>query len=131
MSVAITELEDAEAVALAKAIASKVTKAAQTTLSPGPHEVDFTVRIKGELNRGEDYEQKIVAKADPWLLLAAALSHLNDVTVESLVREALLADKELVKSIKEGASEAIQAIKAPTTSTCNGKVTTSLEVTKV
>jgi hypothetical protein len=67
-----------------------------------------------------------VAKCDPWLLLAAALSKLNGVTVDALVREAVTADEALIDGLKVKAAEAIAAIKATTTTICAGKITTKL-----
>ena len=120
-----------ETIALAKVIKDAVAKDASAGLSAGEYLVDFTVRVSGSFKKGEDYDQEIVAKADPWLLLAATLSHLNGVTVESIVREALTADVALVDSLKENAAKAIQAIKGPTNTTCNGKITTKLAVAVV
>ena len=49
-------------------------------------------------------------------------------TVESIVREALTAPADLVDSLKAQAADAIAAIKKPTMTRCNGKVTTKLVV---
>jgi len=108
-------------------LAADSAKDAREGLSVGKHEVNETVvlHVSGTVTVGEDYEQKIVLKADPWTILQAALSHLNGVTVESLVREALTADPKLVKSIKESAQDAMDAINAPTLTACKGKVTIS------
>lgn len=98
-------------------------------LPVGTHMVEETVtlRISGEVKVGEDYKQKLVAKADPWLLLSVALSKLNGVTVEALVREAVNTDLSDEK-IKDKADEAIAAIKEITWSDCKGKVTKKLAV---
>ena len=112
-------------------IASKVlaaqVKSQRDDLPVGSHTVNETVliNISGTLNVGEDYSQQIVEKADPWLLLSVALSHLNGVTVESIVTEALTADPKLVKSLKAKAASAVAAVKAPTETECKGKVTLS------
>lgn len=110
---------------LAKSVAD-MSKDAREGLTVGKHAIDETVtlHVSGLVTVGEDYEQRIVLKADPWTILQAALSHLNGVTVESLVREALTADPKLVKSIKESAQDAMDAINAPTMTACKGKVTT-------
>jgi len=99
---------------------------------PGEYPVDVTVRVVGTVKVGEDYDQRIVAKADPWLLLHVALSHLNGVTMDSIVREALTVERsELAKSVKEHADELVQVLKAETVQTCKGKVTQKLTVSKV
>lgn len=110
---------------LSKAVAD-MSKTVREDLTVGKHNVDETVtlHVSGLVTVGEDYDQRIVLKADPWTLLQAALSHLNGVTVESLVREALTADPKMLKSIKESAQEAMEAINAPTMTACKGKVTT-------
>ncbi len=118
------ELNAAEVVALAKVVTGKRLKEASAELTVGSHDVDFLVQVTGSVKRGEDYEQEIVLKAEPWTMLAAALSHLNGVTVESLVKEALTSDPELVKSIKAEAKDAMARINKPTLTSCNGKVTT-------
>jgi hypothetical protein len=122
----LENLNPAEIIALAKVVKAAEAKKASTELAVGNHDVDFTVRVTGSLKRGADYTQQIVAKADPWTLLAAALSHLNGVTVDSLVKEALAADPALVKSLKANAAEAIAKVKGPTDTACNGKVTTKV-----
>lgn len=82
-----------------------------------------TVDVTGTVNVGEDYEQEIVLKADPFTMLAVALSHLNGVTIESIVEEAKSADPEYVKSIKTKAVEAWGEVKSGSKTACKGKVT--------
>ena len=123
----MTNLIQTFTLAASKAVDAASVKAARADISVGEHFVDFLVRVTGSFTVGEDYEQRLVAKADPFALLAVALSKLNGVTVDALVREALEADPEEIREIKAQASEAIQAIKAPTMSVCNGKVTTKLD----
>jgi len=119
-------LNPAEVIALSKVVTAAQTQAASSELAVGTHEVDFLVQVTGSLKKGEDYTSKIVAKAEPWTLLAVALSHLNGVTVQSIVKEALDADPDLVKSIKKQATDAMAAVKGPTETLCNGKITTDL-----
>jgi len=104
--------------AIAKAIKAGISKKASEALETGDHEVDVLVRITGSLKKGDDYDQKIVAKADPWLLLAVALSHMNGATVESIVTEALSHDPEMAKSVKKKATDAIGQVVAPTWTRC-------------
>jgi len=117
------DLSAAEVVALSKLVTAAQAKAASGNLPVGQHSVALDLRVEVDLNRGEDYVQAIVAKADPWTLLAAALSHLNGVTVKSIVREALTSDPALIKSLKAEAAEALAEVKTPTDTDCNGKVT--------
>ena len=114
-------------IALRKAaLTDSALKKISAELKAGNYPVDILIRIKGELTKGEDYKQDLVAKADPWGLLAVALSKLNDVTVEALTREAVkLSDKKMTE-VKAQAKEAIAKVKAPTKSTCNGKITANV-----
>lgn len=118
------DLSPAEIVALGKVVSGARVSAASKELGAGDYDVDFLVQVTGSIRRGEDYSQEIVLKAEPWTILAAALSHLNGVTVESLVKEALISDPELVKSIKKKATDAMKRINKTTVTACNGKVTT-------
>jgi hypothetical protein len=127
----ITNLNPAEVKALAALVTDAAAQKASEALVVGKTPVDFTVRVHGVLNRGADYEQEIVEKANPWLLLVVALSHLNGVTVESITREALTADPALVEALKADAKAAVEAVKGPTNTKCNGKVTVSLVAEKV
>ena len=122
----IDGLEGAAVIAVAKLVSDKESSAASAGLAAGQYDVDVTLRVKGTLTRGENYTGKIVEKADPWLLLAVALSHLNGVTVDSIVREALMADPALVADLKADAADAIAAVKGPTETVCNGKTTAKL-----
>lgn len=121
-------LNPVAALAVAKSVSESAYKAASSDLTPGEYEVDMVVRIQGKITKGEDYTQQIVEKAEPWLLIAAALSKLNGVTIESLVAEATQAPEDLIKDLKARAATAIAKIKAPTETRCNGKVTCKLAV---
>jgi hypothetical protein len=126
----IEGLSKLELIALAKIVSDDDVREASRVLTSGEYGVDFMVRVSGNIKRGENYTAKIVAKADPWLLLAAALSHLNGITVESIVREALAADPALVESLKVKAADAISTLKGTTETPCNGRVTTKLVCAK-
>ncbi len=122
----IEGLSGAAVVAVAKMVSDAEAKEASGSLAAGKYDVDVTVRVRGTLTRGANYTQQVVAKADPWLLLAAALSHLNGVTVASIVKEAVTADPDLVDNLKVQAAEAIATIKGTTETECNGKTTGKL-----
>lgn len=121
----MTALSPAAKTALSRLLAEEAAESREL-LAVGVHTVSETVTltVSGTVTVGEDYEQKIVAKADPWTLLAVALSHLNGVTIESITQEALSLDPKMVKSIKKSAEDAISTLKAPTLTHCSGKVTT-------
>lgn len=124
MTTDLTSLPAPVLAALAKGIADAA-KDNRENLAVGTHTVSetITLTVSGTVTVGEDYPQRIVLKADPFLLLAVALSHLNDKTIDSIVREALTADAALAKSVKKQAEAAWEAINAPTVTACKGKVT--------
>ena len=124
MANALNNLDFATLTILSKEIA-KAQKQVRKSTEAGEFTANGTVTldIKGKVKVGDDFEQRIVLKADPFTLLTVALSHLNGVTIESIVQEALDADPEMVKSIKAQAQGAWEAINAPTLTHCKGKVT--------
>tara|TARA_B100000131_G_scaffold294409_1_gene310505 strand:+ start:49 stop:507 length:459 start_codon:yes stop_codon:yes gene_type:complete len=124
MTALATNLSAAALQILAKEAAT-AKGATRDALTIGDTDVDeiVTLHLTGTVRAGADYTQEIVAKADPWTLLAAALSHLNGVTIESLTAEALAADPKLIASIKKQAKAAIATVKGPTATECKGKVT--------
>ena len=111
-------MEPIQALALSKFSIGRV----RDEVEPGEYDVNVLVRVKGSVKVGEDYSQRIVAAANPWKLLAVALSKLNGVTVDSIVREAEANGLD-DKAVKTQADAAIQTIKEPTERTCSGKVT--------
>jgi len=115
-------------VAISKAVREAAYSAAVKEIEVGTHPLNVDVRLQGTITRGEDYEQQIVEKADPWGLLAVALSKLNGVTIESLVREVTGETEAKVTEIKEAAKKAMEVVKGKTMTSCNGKVTASLTV---
>lgn len=123
-------LNPQEMLAVVKVIKKAAEKAARKELQPGDYPIDLSVRIAGSIRVGEAYEERIVATADAWLLLAIALSKLNGITIESIVREALACSLDPI-AIKDQANAAIAAIKDSTLTPCLGKVTTSLAIAKL
>jgi len=123
----MTNIIETMTLAAAKAVDSASLQAARAAVGVGTYPVDFLVHITGSFKVGEDYEQRLVAKVDFAALFAVAMSKLNGVTIDALVREALEADPGEIKEIKARASEALETIKAPTMSFCKGKVTTKLD----
>ncbi len=112
-------------IALAKSLRDEYVTDARECLTPGLYKVDATVRIKGDMSVAEDYDAHIVAKANPWTLLAMALNKLNGVTIKGLVRAAEELGEVAQKSgeiIKEQAAAAIAEIKDKTITPCKGRV---------
>jgi hypothetical protein len=117
-----------ETIAIAKVAGKKAEKDARKRVTTGTHDTDFWLHIFGQVEVGDDYVRRVPQKACPWNLFAVALSHLNGTTIESIVREALNADPELVAAIKARADKAVAAIKGMTETTCSGRVKTDLAV---
>lgn len=114
-------------VATAKAIDDKAYKALALDLPQGITLVDTRVRIVGTLKKGAPYKQRVVAEANPWALLARALSKLNNATIESLVEESLSVDGEESSAVKEAATAAIERLRAATEREIAGRVTAALQ----
>lgn len=96
--------------------------------TPGEYRVDTLVRIVGTVKVGEDYEQTVTASI-PWQrLFEVALSKLNGVTIESIVRDAL--DSKESPEIKEAVQNAVSKLKAGAIRECKGKVTTNIVAIK-
>ena len=131
------ELSAAARLSVAKVIKEASMKAAAADMAVGSYDVDVTVNIKGEITVGAPYKSQIVQKAKPWNLVAVALSELNKnleaaglagINMEKLVDMAEKVDPAIVDKAEEEAAAAIAKTKAKTETTCNGKVTTKLEV---
>lgn len=119
-----------EILALQKAVSKKEYDEASSETAPGTYRVRFVVEVDGVVKKGEDYGQDVVQAAKPWLLFATAMNHLNGVTVESIVREALegkVEDEELKAKVED----AMVAIKGRTRQIVRGKVTTKVRARKI
>ena len=108
--------------AIAKVNKPKNLGLVKKSVTAGEYDVDFTARFQGRIQVGDAYNQKIVAKADPWKLLGVALSKLA-----SLVKEAETSSID-GDAIKESAQGAVNQIKAPTDTICAGKTTGSVDL---
>lgn len=96
-------------------------------MDEGTYEIDEIVRIQGSMKIQADHES-ITTAAIPWMkVLALALSKLNGVTIESLVKEALEAD-DLGKEIKDRARVAMNKLKDSTVGIRRGAVKVNLDV---
>ncbi len=119
---------------LAKLLAGQA-KVVREELTIGEHTVEETVTlgISGVLSVGKDYEQRIVAKADPWALFAIALRKLNMLTdvdgIKDLVIEAGQLTKAESKAVKDRVSKVMVEVKDPTITACKGKVTVAKTAT--
>lgn len=120
-------LEALELLALSKFDESKKVRDA---IEAGEYEVDEIVRISGSVKVGEDHEARVVASI-PWMRVASVLfDKLNDVTIESVLSEALGDDVDDSR-IKEQAEAAIEVLKGSTTKTRKGAVKVALTVESI
>jgi hypothetical protein len=95
---------------------------------PGKYKGTFTARLAVDLRVGQDYEQEMPVNV-PWRLIAAlALSRLNQVTIDAIVREACALPEE-PQHLTDLADKAVDAVKKIQShrgkQKCNGRVTGS------
>lgn len=125
---------DAATLALLGKLVADAAKQNRGNLAVGTHAVNETVTIEADgcVTVGEDYEQRIVAKAKPWDLLTAALELANEqlvaaglagIDMEKVVDAAQAIDAKAVKAAKAQADAEVAGRKAPTLTQCKGKVT--------
>lgn len=119
-------LSEVITIATHKVISADDYKRASAGIFPGTYPVDFRARIHGGIKKGEPYESKIPAAADPWKLLAVALSRLNKATVDSIVTGYFQVSDEEGQAVKDSALAAIEKIVESTKRVCQGKVTSTL-----
>lgn len=109
---------------IVKVALNKGLKCDSDNISAGDHEIDAIVHIQGVIRKGDDYEQTFWTMAKPEAMLYVALSKLNGVTIDSIVREAMEADTDKVTIFKKKADEAVKTLKkAMGKKTAKGKVT--------
>lgn len=119
--------ETAAKIATAKVIDDKLYKSLSLELPQNTTlVVDTTIRIAGAIKKGAAYRQRVAAAANPWALLAKALSKLNSATIESIVEESMSVGDEEASAIKAKASEALDKILASTERDMPGRVTATL-----
>lgn len=108
--------------ATAKAVDDKTYRLFSDELEPGLYPIDCRIRLVGALKKGNPYQQRVVAAADPWAILAKAMSKLNSTTLEALVHESLDISGEEATAVKAAATAAMQRIKDATERTLSGKL---------
>ena len=124
---------EAEVQKAAKAILVKA-----LDLQPGTTTFDLNFSIRGEVTKGEDYQQVIAQAACPYTLLAAALNKLNGNTADviaSLVSEvSAMNDKqrlELRTSMKGATQKVMSDLGDSSTKVCSGKTTSKIEKAEI
>jgi len=137
---AIEGMQNIETLAASKAIAAKFAKTAREGVEPGTYDVNFDVHVEGTVTVGEDYEQRMVNKAQPWNIIAALLEENarvaeaageTGINIDKIIKAAEAMDPGMVKRAKEQAESAAASIKAATLSPAKGKVTTKLTATPI
>jgi hypothetical protein len=110
-------------IATHKVVKDDVFRELSAELEVGQHIVDCSVRLRGALKKGAPFRSKVAAAANPWRLLAVALSKLNSASVETIVKESLSGGDEEASAVKAAADEAIQRIVAATERESSGRIT--------
>lgn len=119
--------------ALAKEIAQAIAKQAEAIDSHREQEmlVQWTLVGSAIVRKGSDHEAIVNAAVPYDKLLAVALSKLNGVTVEAIVREALEAEVLSTDEVKAQAEEAIKRFKAQAVKTVAGRTTIKSQTLEV
>ena len=121
-----------EAALLLSKLLEPVAKLARNAISVGEKPVAgrFTLQVNGKIKIGEDYQQRIVQKANPWGLVHVLLEELQELTIAAtgggvdldvLVRRALVCDENLQAQAEERANKIAASLKEETRQTCRGK----------
>ena len=113
-------------VALHKVVKDPTYKKLVPLIDPGEYPISLKVEILGTLKKGDPFEQRVAARANPWAIAAYALSRLNSVSIEAVVRDSLHISEEEQAAIKEKATEALQRIIDSTSATMEGRITANL-----
>lgn len=120
--------------AVACVIKEKAAKEAKAGLKVGTHGVDVTVRIRGTVTKGEDFEQAVTASI-PWQRIALALfDKMARQIGPKAVREAIESFKdgetveEFVEELNAAGNMLAEAMTLGCTKMVNGKVTTALTI---
>ncbi len=127
------ELTSLEALALSK---TKIADKQRGECPTGTHEVDFLVRVRGQVTIGEDYEQT-VSPAVPWRdMLLVALSQMAPAHREAFVRgflESGMPADVKTDDLKDEVESLAAGILETTRKTCRGKTSAklSLQTTQV
>lgn len=120
------ELTSIEFLALAKVIKDTEFKETNEGVTAGTWNVDFSVRIRGGLKKGEAYEQHAV-QSIPWLAVAYHLSQeVSSVALARAIDRAIGEDDSKVKNWKAENEAKLTELKGTTLKKFQGKVTTAL-----
>jgi hypothetical protein len=90
--------------------------------------IDVCIRLFGAIKKGDPYQKRVSAKANPWKLLAKALSKLNQVTIDSIVSESISVSEDESKAVAEKAQQAIAKIVAETQTQMEGNITSTINL---
>lgn len=122
----MTQLNPVEQAALIKAVRSM-----PKALPVGEHEIDMTVRVQGTLTKGADYDSATYQAIPFDKLFMIAMSKLNNITVDSIVKEALESEELDTSEVKNKVKEVIAALTEKVVKTQSGKTTARLSVSKI
>lgn len=115
-------------IAAHKVINQKTFAKMSPNIAIGVLPINVAVSLTGALKKGEPYTKRVAAKANPWKLLAKALSKLNQTTIDSLVAESIAVSDDECTAIAEKANQAIAQIVATTETQMAGNITSTLNL---
>jgi hypothetical protein len=100
-------MNNAQKVAVAKAVSAANVKKAKSALKPGTHRVDMTIRVQGVVTKGEDYE-KFPTTSTPWLKVVGLLVHRSGAHRDHTLQLLQNALKDVNDMSKEEAAEVME-----------------------
>ena len=109
-------------------------------VAAGDHDVIASVSVSAGIKVGVDHPAKVVQKAKPWALFAAALNAANKalesagavgIDLEAVVKAAEAMDAKAVKKAREATEAKVAALKQACTQVVKGKVTVATVDVKV
>ena len=110
----------------------KPSKNSRDSVEPGEYEVDMTVRVKGSVRVGEDYEQ-VVSMSIPYRqLLAVVVKSFNQNPDKIVSAMESMSEDDLKVAMAEADEFLVSRMgntRAAATKTCKGKVTSKLDFT--
>lgn len=116
--------------AVSKAVKESVEKKARENVAPGVYDVDATIRIRGTIRKGEDYEKDQPHRVKWDLLFAVLASKVNDETLNAVLRDyAGMGDDEgkgMLSQVKGKVEGIVVDLKGSTRAIVNGPITTDL-----
>ena len=124
-------LTNVELLALVKGSTREISDLINDSVPAGNYNIDFTLRVRGGIRKGNPQEQMVVAEI-PWATIVYHLAQeVSPKALERSIGRALDEDHSKVKNFKSECEKIVTDLKGTTKRVIRGKVTTALTFTKV